>query len=62
MDTFYEEIKQKLIDDEIYEKVKEYSKEKHRVITYYETGKLLLEAGNKYGDSVINNYSKKISK
>ena len=60
MDTFYEEIKQKLIDDEIYEKVKEYSKEKHRVITYYETGKLLLEAGNKYGDSVINNYSKKL--
>lgn len=32
---YYNEIKQKLMDNEIYEKVKDYSKEKNRVVTYY---------------------------
>ena len=40
--------KNKLIADEIYSKVKDYSKEKHKVITYFEIGKLLNEAGGKY--------------
>ena len=57
---YYEEIKNKIIDNEAYEKVKDYSKERHRVITYYEIGKLLNEAGGKYGDNVINEYSKKL--
>ena len=57
---YYEEIKNKIIDNETYEKVKDYSKERHRVITYYEIGKLLNEAGGKYGDNVINEYSKKL--
>ena len=58
--NYYEEIKNKIIDNETYEKVKDYSKEIHRVITYYEIGKLLNEAGGKYGDNVINEYSKKL--
>ena len=58
--NYYNKIKQKLIDNEIYEKVKDYSKERHRVITYFETGKLLYEAGGKYGDNIINEYSKKL--
>ena len=57
---YYKEIKNKIIDNEAYEKVKDYSKERHRVITYYEIGKLLNEAGGKYGDNVINEYSKKL--
>ena len=57
---YYEEIKNKIIDNEIYERVKDYSKERHRVITYYEIGKLLNEAGGKYGDNIINEYSKKL--
>ena len=57
---YYEEIKNKIIDNETYERVKDYSKERHRVITYYEIGKLLNEAGGKYGDNVINEYSKKL--
>ena len=57
---YYNEIKNKLIDNEIYSKVKDYSKERHRVITYYETGKLLNEAGGKYGDNIIGEYSKKL--
>ena len=58
--NYYEEIKNKIIDNEAYEKVKDYSKERHRVITYFEIGKLLNEAGGKYGDNIINEYSKKL--
>ena len=43
--NYYNEIKNKLIDNEIYSKVKDYSKERHKVITYFEVGKLLDEAG-----------------
>lgn len=32
---YYNEIKQKLIDNKIYESVKGYSKERNRVITYF---------------------------
>ena len=58
--NYYDEIKNKIIDNEIYAKVKDYSKERHRVITYYEIGRLLNEAGGKYGDNVIDEYSKKL--
>ncbi len=58
---YYIEIKNKLIDDEIYNKVKDYSKERHRVITYFEIGKILSEVGSKYGENIIGEYSKKLS-
>ena len=58
--NYYEEIKNKIIDNETYERVKDYSKERHRVITYYEIGKLLYEAGKKYGVNIIKQYSKKL--
>ena len=58
--NYYKEIKNKLIDNETYERVKDYSKERHRVITYYEIGKLLNEAGGKYGANIIKQYSKKL--
>ena len=58
--NYYNEIKNKLIDNEIYSKIKDYSKERHKVITYYEIGKLLNEAGGKYGDNIIEKYSKKL--
>ena len=58
--NYYNEIKNKIIDNEIYSKVKDYSKERKRVITYFEIGKLLNEAGGKYGDNIINEYSKKL--
>ena len=57
---YYEEIKNKIIDNETYERVKDYSKERHRVITYYEIGKLLNEAGGKYGANIIKQYSEKL--
>ena len=58
--NYYNEIKNKLIENEVYERVKDYSKERHRIITYYEIGRLLNEAEGKYGDNVIDNYSKKL--
>lgn len=58
--NYYDEIKQKLIDNEIYGKVKDYSKERNRVITYFEVGRLLSEAGSNYGEDIIGKYSKKL--
>ena len=60
--NYYNEIKNKLIDNEMYSKVKDYSKERHRVVTYFEIGKLLNEAGGKYGDNIIEDYSEKLIK
>ena len=58
--NFYNEIRQKLIDNEIYEKIKDYSKERNRVNTYYEIGRLLNEAGSIYGEDIIGKYSEKL--
>ena len=58
--NYYKEIKNKLMDNEVYEKVKDYSKERHRIITYFEIGKLLSEAGKNYGENIIGEYSKKL--
>ena len=58
--NYYNEIKNKLIDNEVYSKVKDYSKERHKVITYFEIGRLLTEAGGKYRDNVIDEYSQKL--
>ncbi len=59
--NYYNEIKNKLIDNEIYERVKDYSKERNRVITYFEIGKLLNEAGTKYGEDIIKQYLEKLT-
>ena len=58
--NYYTEIKNKIIDNEITKKVKDYSKERNKVITYYEIGKLLNEAGKHYGDNIIEEYSKRL--
>ena len=58
--NYYEEIKNKIIDNEIYWKVKDYSKERNTVNTYFEIGRLLTEAGGKYGDNIIDEYSKRL--
>lgn len=60
MNDYYTLIKNKLIDNEIYERVKDYFKERNRVVTYYEIGRLLSEDGSKYGEDVIGEYSKKL--
>ena len=58
--NYYNEIKNKLIDNEIYGRVKDYSKERNKVITYFEIGKLLIDAGSIYGEDIIGKYSEKL--
>ena len=41
-------------------KQKTIPKKKNTVNTYYEVGKLISEAGQTYGESIIENYSKKL--
>ena len=41
---YYNEIKNRFIDNEVYKKVKDYSKNKNELNTYYEVGKLIIEA------------------
>ena len=55
--NYYNEIKTELINNEIYKKVKDYSKNKSDLTTYYNVGKLLSEAGKHYGESIIKKYS-----
>ncbi len=59
--NYYDEIKNKLIDDEVYSKVKDYSKEKYKLKIYIEIGELLYNANNQYGDKIIKEYSKRLS-
>ena len=64
--NYYNEIKNELINNEIYKKVKYYSKNKNELTTYYNVGKLLIEAQGgeeraKYGDNLIKEYSKKLT-
>lgn len=58
--NYYNVIKKNLIKCEIYDKSKEFAKNKNRVITYFENGKLLYEAGSMYGKNIIKQYSEKL--
>ena len=63
--NYYNEIKNKLINNEVYKKVKDYSKNRSDLNTYYNVGKLLIEAQGgeeraKYGNGLIKEYSKKL--
>ena len=62
---YYEQIKGLLISNEIYKRVKDYSKNKSDLETYYNVGKLIVEAQGgetraKYGEGLIKDYSKKL--
>ena len=59
--NYYNEIKEELINNEITKRVKDYSKNKSDLNTYYEVGRLLSEAGKHYGESIIKEYSKKLT-
>ena len=58
--NYYNEIKEQLIKSEIYDRAKDYSKDKHKVKVYFKTGKLLSEAGKEYGKNIIKQYSEKL--
>ena len=60
--NYYKEIKTEIINNEITKKIKDYSKNKSDLTTYYNVGKLLSEAGKHYGEGIIKEYSKKLNK
>ena len=59
--NYYNEIKNELVNNEIYKRVKDYSKNRHDLSTYYNVGKLLSEAGKSYGDGIIKEYSRRLT-
>ena len=59
--NYYNEIKNEFINNEINRKVKNYLINKSDLDTYYNVGKLLLDAGNQYGESIIKEYSLKLT-
>ena len=58
--NYYNEIKNELLNNEVYKRVKDYSKNRNELSTYYNVGKLLLEAGKQYGEKIIETYSEKL--
>ena len=59
--NYYEEIKNEFINNEINKKIKNYLINRKDLETRYNVGKLLTEAGKKYGEGIINEYSKKLT-
>ena len=60
--NYYNKIKKELINNEVYKKVKDYSKNRSDLNTYYKVGKLLNDAGKSYGEGIIKKYSDKLTK
>ena len=60
--NYYNEIKNELINNEVNRKIKDYSKNRSDLTTYYNVGKMLSEAGKHYGEGIIKEYSKKLTK
>lgn len=58
---YYAEIKEQLVNNEIIKKVKDYSKNRSDLTTYYNIGKLLSKADKQYGKGIIKEYSLKLT-
>lgn len=63
---YYSNIKELLVNNEIKKKVKDYSKNKSDLETYYNVGKEIVEAQGgearaKYGNRLIEDYSKRLT-
>ncbi len=57
----YEQIENKILDHEIYQNVKDYSKVKEKIKIYLEVGELLKNVDTKYGKNVMKEYSKRLT-
>ena len=60
--NYYYEIKEQIINNEITKKVKDYSKNRSDLETYYNIGEILSKAGKHYGEGIIKEYSIKLTK
>ncbi len=61
IDRTYEKIENKILNHEIYQNVKDYSKAKEKIKTYFEVGELLKNVDMKYGKNIIKDYSKRLT-
>ena len=64
---YYNQIKDTFVKNEVYKKVKDYSKNKSDLNSYYEVGRLLVQAQGgeeraKYGNKLIKEYSEKLTR
>lgn len=59
--NYYNEIKEQITNNEITKRVKDYSKNRSDLNTYYNVGKLLSEVGKYYGEEIIKEYSKRLT-
>jgi len=57
----YIQVENKLLNHEIYQNVKDYSKIKEKMKTYLEVGKILKYVDTKYGKKVIKDYSNRLT-
>ncbi|MCI9585130.1 MAG: DUF1016 domain-containing protein [Bacilli bacterium] len=65
--NYYDEIKDTLIRNEVYKKAKDYSKNRSDLNSYYEVGRLLVDAQGgeeraKYGNKLIKDYSERLTR
>ena len=65
--NYYNEIKEVFVKNEIYKKIKDYSKNRSDLNAYFEVGRLIVEAQGgearaKYGNKLIKEYSEKLTK
>ena len=60
--NYYNEIKNELINNEVKRRIKNYSINKSDLNTYYNVGKILYEADKHYGEGIIKEYSKRLTK
>ena len=63
--NYYDQIKGLLVSNKVYKKIKDYSKNKNDIDTYYNVGKLIVdaqggEARAKYGIGLVKEYSKRL--
>lgn len=59
-DKYYIELKEKALKVDIYDRIRDYFKDKYKVNAYFEIGKILNEAGKKYSQNIIRQYSERL--
>lgn len=59
-EQYYISIKEKLLKSKIYDKARNYAKDRNKVKVYFENGELLSKAWKDYGKNIIKQYSEKL--
>ena len=64
-ERYYSQIKKLIIEDEAYQEVKNYSKNRHELMTKYEIGKTIIEMQGgeertKYGSKLIKEFASRL--